>query len=260
MAGKAELGKAFLDELVAKLPADKQEALRTTLSSPEAVAALEHAGSRLSPLDEERQRLDETRTRLTSHEQRLTDWQGRLGAWKTDTEKALGEREQQISTREAGGGPPANQQLPANGSTVTKEEVAKLIQDIVAPREAGYVAYVADATRFASFHQLQFKEPLDVSAIVRNPKIGELGFEGVYREMHKEKLDKYAADQVAADRAKLKDELRRELVSESPVDMPYPLGEGSPLDVLSMDPAQRPKGDPATAARMYEQAVAANRG
>lgn len=261
MATKAELGKQFMDELVGKLPAGQQDAVRQALSSPEAAAALELAGSRLSPLDEERQRLDEQRRQLDDRNKKLDDWHNRLGKWKTDTEAAFVERDKKLSEREANPNDPPKNPPPAGGGTaVTKEEIAKVVEDLILPREAGYVSYVADATRLAVTHLQQFKETLDVASIVRHPKIGELGFEGVYNLVHKEKLDKWKADAVAADREKLKQELRAELAREAPVDMPYPIGEGSPLDALTLDPAKRPTGDPAAAAREYERLVAQNAG
>jgi len=142
---------------------------------------------------------------------------------------------------------------------MTKEEVQATVLEALGQREAGYIKYVADATRFAAFHLQNFKEPLDVLSLVRHEKIGELGVEGVYALVHKEKLDKLRTDAAAAERENLKNELRKELQTETPVDMPYPIGEGSPLDVLTMDQATRPKGDPATAARMYDDLVRQSR-
>lgn len=266
MATKAELGKQFLDELVGKLPAGSQDALRTALSSPEATAALELAGSRLSPLDEERQRLDEQRRQLDDRGKKLDDWHNRLGKWKTDTEASFVERDKKLSEREAGGGgggnPPSNQP-PANnnaGAGVTKEDIAKVVEDLILPREAGYVTYVADATRLAVTHLQQFKETLDVAGIVKHPKIAELGFEGVYNLVHKEKLDKLAVEREKAREDAIRADERAKIAAAAPVDMPYPIGEGSPLDALALDPAKRPTGDPAAAAREYERLVAQNAG
>lgn len=261
MAGKAELGKTFLEEVLGKLPDALRSQASTILSSPEAQAALEHAGSRVSPIDEDRTRLNELRTTLETKEQRLTDWHTRLDGWKTTKETEFTTREEALRVRENGGGgnhagdpPPTNNQ-PKPGDSMTKQEVATLVGEILAPREAGYVQYVADAARFSTFHLQHFKETLDVAALVRHPQIGELGIKGVYELVHKDKIDAMNTAKVAADRESLKNELRKELVSEMPADIPYPIGEGSPLDVLSLDPAARPKGDPAAAARMYDQLV-----
>jgi hypothetical protein len=259
MAGKAELGKQFLDELKGKLPDSLRGNLDSILSSPEALAALEIVGSRVSPLDEERQRLQELATRLETTESRLTDWKGRLETWKTGKETELTEREHKLREREANrptpNDPPADGGNRTDGANMTKEDVAKLVGEVLAPREAGYIAYVADAVRFSTFHQQHFKEILDVNTLVRHPQIGELGVKGVYELLHKDKLDKMNLDAEKAKEEAIRADERAKIRTEAPVDMPYPLGDGSPLDVLTMDPAQRPKGDPAAAARMYDQLV-----
>lgn len=259
MATKAELGKSFLDELVGKLPADKQDSVRTILSSPEAAAALEHAGSRLSPLEGERARLEQQQTQLANQEARLTRWHEDLATWKKNTEADFVDRDKKLTEREAGGGrtPPAAPE-PGAPKGVTPEEISDAIGKVLAQREPAYVKYVADVSRIGAQHQLQFKEVLDVDALIRHPKIGELGFEGVYREVHAEKLQKLEADRKVAEREQIRAEERAKILAEAPVDMPYPIAsEGSPLDVLSLDPTKRPAGDPASAAREYERLVAA---
>lgn len=259
MAGNnAELGKTFLEELKGKLPDSLKGNLDAVLSSPEAQAALETVGSRVSPLDEERQRLNSLKTQLDGTSVKLTTWRGNLDTWAKTKEDEFTERERKIAEREAGrvtaGDPP-----PAGaGDGVTKENLAKTIGEFVAPREAAFVQYVADATNFSTFHLKHFNEPLDVATIVRHPDIGTLGFRGVYETLHKEKLDKMQADAKAAERLAIKDEVRKELIGERPVDMPYPIAEGSPLDALTLAADKRPSGDPAAAARMYEQLVGAS--
>lgn len=265
MAGKAEIGKQFMEELLGKLPAAQQASVREVLSSPEAQAAYDYVGSRVSPLDEERTRLNELQTQLQTRESRLNDWHGRLETWKTTKETEYTERERKIAEREAGGGngnqPPPKPGPTAEPSAMTKEDIEKTVGAVLAQREGGYIQYVADATRFASFHLQNFNEVLDVGLLVKHPKIGELGVQGVYELLNKERLDEMKTKAAAADREKLKQELRREILTEQPVDMPYPInGEGSPLDVLSLDADKRPKGDPVTATRMYEQLVGANQG
>jgi len=139
---------------------------------------------------------------------------------------------------------------------MTKEDVAKIVAETLAPREGAYVQYVSDAVQFADFHRQNFKETLNVNDLVRHPQIGELGVRGVYELVHKDKLEKMRADAVTAREEEIRADERRKIASTGPVDMPYPMGgEGSPLDALSLDPAARPKGDPAAAARMYDQLV-----
>lgn len=261
MAGKTELGKAFLEEVFGKLPDSLRSQASTILSSPEAAAALETVGSRVSPLDEERTQLHELRTSLETKETRLTDWHRRLDGWRAEKETDYTTREQKLQEREAARAAgtdtqPPTATVPAAGGPVTKEEIAKIVGDIIAPREGAYVQYVSDAVQFADFHRQNFKETLNVNELVQHPKIGELGVRGVYELVHKEKLEKMRTDAVTAREEEIRADERRKIASTAPVDMPYPMGgEGSPLDVLTMDPATRPKGDPAAAARMYDQLV-----
>lgn len=254
MAGNADLGKTFLTEVFGKLPDALRANAEALLSSPEAQAALETVGSRVSPLDEERQRLNSLKTQLDGTSAKLTAWRGNLETWAKGKEDEFTEREKKITERGPGGAPAGD--LPPAGDGVTKESLGKTISEFVAPREAAFVQYVADATNFSTFHLKHFNEPLDVSAIVRHPEIGNLGFRGVYEQLHKEKLDKMQSDAKLAERAAIKDEVRKELIGERPVDMPYPIAEGSPLDALAVPADKRPSGDPAAAARMYEQLVA----
>lgn len=138
---------------------------------------------------------------------------------------------------------------------MTETQIAEIVGKILAPREAAYVTYVADATKFSIFHLQNFKETLDVNALVQHPRIGELGVKGVYELVHKDKIDAMTAATAKAAEEAIRADERQKIATSAPVDMPYPIGEGSPLDVLTMDPATRPKGDPAAAARMYDQLV-----
>lgn len=262
MAEKATLGKQFLEELAGKLPEALRGNLTTIISSPEAQAALDHVGSRVSPLDEDRQRLTEQRQALEARETRLNTWHGQLDGWRKTKEDEFTERERKLSTREGGGngtGDPPPRTGDSTGASMTKEEIQRTVLDALGQREAGYIQYVADATRFAAFHLQNFKEPLDVLSLVRHEKIGELGIRGVYELVHKDKLDKMTADAAKAAEDAIRADERSKMTRESPVDMPYPIGEGSPLDVLTMDAATRPKGDPATAAKMYDDLVRSSR-
>ena len=144
---------------------------------------------------------------------------------------------------------------------MTKEQIEQTVVNTLQAREPAFIQYVADATKFASFHLQQFHETLDVLSLVRHPKIGEIGLAGVYELVHKDKLDDMKAKAAAADREKLKEEVRKEILASQPVNMPYPItSEGSPLDALALDADKRPKGDPVAATRMYEQLVGASAG
>lgn len=268
MAGNAELGKQFLEDVFGQLPESLRGRASELLSSPEAQAALERVGSRVSPLDDERQQLTVLKTQLDTRDQQLTEWHGKLNGWATSREKEFAERDKALKAREANPNPQNPQhraheeQPPTRGTetTMTKEEIAKHVADFVAPREGAFVDYVAKATNYSAFHLKNFNEPLDVDAIVRHPDIAKLGFQGVYEHLHQDKLADMKQKAKVAEREALKDELRKELQQQTPVDMPYPLGEGSPLDALLMDTDKRPKGDPVAAARMYESLVNAGAG
>lgn len=264
MANNAELGKTFLEQVFGKLPEGAQAKARELLSSPEMQAAYETVGSRVSPLDEERRRLETLQNQLNTREQKLNDWHGRLDGWAKDKETQYAERERKLNEREANPNPNANAAPngttpPGNqpGGTMTRDDIANVVSEIVAPREGAFVQYVADATNFSAFHLKNFNETLDVAAIVKHPDIGKIGFRGVYEQLHKEKLDQMHA---AADKAKedaiRADERAKVLAGAHTTELPYPVGEGSPLDALNLEPGKRPTGDPVAATRMYEQLVA----
>lgn len=264
MAGHADLGKTFLEELKGKLPDALRGNLDAILSSPEAQAALETAGSRVSPLDEERQRLTSLKNQLDAQNDKLTAWRGNLEGWAKTKETEFTDRDQKLRAREADPGHQPAGDLPSNGGGtgvgLTKDDVIKIQREHNAPLESAFIEYVADATNYGTFHLKNFNETLDVKAIVKHPEIGNLGFRGVYELLHKEKLAEMQQKAKDTERAALKDELRKELIADRPVDMPYPIGEGSPLDALALTADKRPSGDPAAAARMYEQLVAGGAG
>jgi hypothetical protein len=256
-----ELGERFVQELLSKLPEAARAGALTALTSPDATAALEFAGSRMQLVNDAAER----QAALEQKETRLTAWHGQLDTWRRNKEAEFTQREAELGTRKPTDG---GNQPPAGGApegTMTAEQIADITEKVLAAREPAYVAYVAEATQLGAFHLRNFNQELDVMSLIQHPKVRELGLKGVYELVHQEQLTKLKADQAAAERNKLETEIRTKVEQEfrdkaAGTELPYPLGEGSPLDFLSMPADKRPTGDPAAAARAYEQLVTSGQG
>ena len=251
-----ELGQQFLEELLSKLPETARAAVRDTLTSADATAALEFAGSRLQLVNEATER----QTALEQKEARLSAWHGKLDAWRKDKEAEFTRKEAELGRTRLAGDPPADPNA-GGGGNVTAEQIAEITEKILATREPAYVTYVAEATELGASHLQNFRTPLNVIELIQHPQVRDLGLKGVYELVHKDALTKLRADTDAAARTKLEQEIREKVTQElrdqqAGTVLPYPIGEGSPLDFLGLPTDQRPKGDPAAAARAYETLVA----
>jgi hypothetical protein len=188
-----ELGQQFIDEILGKLPEGQRAEAQKILTSPDAAAALEHAGSRLQLVNEAATR----KTALDQQQTKLEDWHKRLDGWAQVKETEFTAREKKLAEGHPNpnpnpNAPPTN--TPATGTSLTAEQIAQTVAETLAAREPAYVGLLTEATGLASFHLRNFKEDLDVQQLVSHADAPKIGVKGVYKLLYKDRLDKLDAD------------------------------------------------------------------
>lgn len=226
---KRDQGKAFLQGVFSKLPAEKQAQYGALLDDPDAGVILDEIGDGvLRQSDYSRQM-----NTLAEEEKRLTTWHGQLTEWHTTKASEFATKEQDLATREEAlrGRPnPSAAEPPAKGA-VTKEDLDQF------SRNASYgVAMMQD---LAFDHFTKFGERLDTVGLLQRPEVVQHGLEAGYKLIFKDKIDAHdKAAQEKRDNA-LREEGARKAREElgSRQHLPYPTpgpGEpGSPLDALT---------------------------
>lgn len=269
-------GQSFLDQVIAQLPESQREQARTIFSSADATAAIDYVGTQLAPLqglEAQRQALETQRTTLAAREARLTAWHSNLDRWRQDTEATFAAREEQLRARGAGGrvagdgdggAPPVDSGAGGGASGVTPEAVAAAIAKAFNEREGSYAGAMAQTTALAIGHFRQFGEELNIDELYQHPKLPELGLGGVYRLVHKDKIDAAQVKAQAEAEARIRQDERQKVLAEQATrqtgELPYPVGGGeSPLDALAL-PADKRRYSDADVARSYHELVRQNAG
>lgn len=242
MAGKLQVGQEFLAGVLEKLPEGIRAQAQAAFSAPEAQSAIEVIADGVLRQQDYSRRQDALSTQATQ----LNAWADQLDAWKTATEASLAARAASIGATApaAGGGTPRTPTTPTPAAPATglaADDVRQLVGEEFGRREVYIARFVSESTKLATDHLRQFGEVLDVQALIGDPQIAELGLEGVYRKQHAEKIQAAAAQRESKAREALKQELRAEVVREmgAGATVPYPVGDGSPLDALGQTPEQQ---------------------
>lgn len=228
MSKSTERGQDFLRGIAAKVtdPAVKT-ALEGLASHPD---VLQELGAGALRQDEFSSQMD----RLRTEEQALQTWRSDLTTWHATEKAKLDADRAAIGTKPTDPPPPATPpHADLDGLKSTVQQLAN-----AAP------LVMADMTAVGLEHFQRFNEPLDLQALIRHPKAGELGVRGVYELLHADRLKAYHDARVAAETNKLRETIRAEEVAklrQQNTTLPYPVGgEGdivSPLDALEQPKA-----------------------
>lgn len=233
MADLLQAGKSVLETVLGKLPQDKADAARAIWNDPAAAPALEELGNAALRRADHSRALDEVK----QSEARLRDHQAKLDAWWTQNEAAakLG-----AAALDKGwtpeGGSPTTPEVPAD--VLRKKEFEQALN----LREEGQLAFYLESNRLRDQHLATFGEALNLRELVTDPRVGQLGLDGVYQARFKERLDEKAT----TDRTKLIEaEVQKRLGEErrrgadrpivpvngqapSPLDALAPISDGKP--------------------------------
>ncbi len=252
MADRITKGRDFFAQVAQHLPDDLRAGFETFIASGDqnaqhVLATLGDGTLRQDAFSREMDNLRQTKTALEK-------WRDDLAQWAKDVQNGVAPADPlaQPGSGTPVTGTPGAAGTPANA--LTREEALALFNGEMGRREVYFAKYVADATRLATQHFQQFGEVLDINQILAHPKLGELQLQGVYQELHKDKIAAKSAAEVAKEREELKRTLRAEIDAErGAAGVPYPIGDGSsPLDHLGKDASQY---TPEAAAAMYRQLV-----
>lgn len=239
MADRLTAGREFLKGVLQHLSDEARAAVEAQLADPNTAAPLlAFAGDGALRQSEFSSSMDAIRRR----EQQLQDYAKQLDDYRKEVEAA----------RLAGKPEPEPNPNPAPAPTGDDAPLTlKALGDVLNRREGYYAKFTADMSRIVAEHQKHFGEVLDPNTLLEHPRVGEIGLDGAWRELHKPKFDKLATDTQAAERERIRKEVRAEILQEQAQTVPYPLGGGSPLDGLGKE------GDysPEAAARAYNELI-----
>jgi hypothetical protein len=260
--GAFESGQSFMAGVLAKLPAELQAQAKTVFESAEAKDAVTLIGDSTLARSDYSRSMDQLRDK----EQALTDYYTRLDGWYQENKAVLdGAR----TTPPAGDPtPPATPPAtPPNGTGVlSAADIRRIADDAVNEAGRDYIAVTAFLTTQGARHSHLFGEPLDMTELVSNPKLGKpvYGQPGRVYSLQDAYLEKYgeriSAKQKEAEDKRINDEVDKRLadrLKQTTSVHPFPLRqESSPLDVLSTkDGSAQHTLDSAVAE--YERLVAA---
>ncbi len=210
MADRLTVGKAFLADLLARVPEEHRASVEAGLvASEEAVALLGDGTMRQSEFSRELNRLQEVERQQT--------------AWYATNKAAL-----EAATR--GGADPGTPAPTPAPDLVSRAEMQKTLDQ----REEGVATYMAATTGLVMKHYKEFGETLDVTELLGDPEVRKIGILGVYDRKfapkYAEKAKAATDAHIAAEVAKGVAEARKTFTSAPP----YPVGptDLSPLDVL----------------------------
>jgi hypothetical protein len=262
--GAFESGSTFLAGVLAKLPPEQRAQAEAVFNNAEAKEAVTLLGDSVLARSDYSRNMDQLREK----EQALTEYYTRLDGWYKDNEAALAAaRARPVEQPRVDppvvqpGQPRTDLQTPA----VTPAEMKRIAEDAINEAGRDYIAVSAFLTTQGAWHSHVFGEPLDMTELVNNPKLGRpvLGQPGrvfSLQDAYQEKYgDRIAAKNKEAEEKRFNDEVDRRYNERvrANASQPFPLrSESSPLDVLST------KDGPAahtldTAVAEYERLVAA---
>jgi hypothetical protein len=261
MADLEAAGKALVDQFVAKLPEALRGSAAEMFSKPEAQEAIKFAGEAAlmrSDYSRNQDQVAQEAARVATDKARVEKWHSDLAAWHQANKDrlALGEE-----AAKAGWTPDT-----PNPNPLQTPKPADLPADLVRSadldaREQTAVDYIEASADLRFKHFQTFGEILNVRELIKDPRVRELGIQGVYDARYKDRLDAKAKDSRDAEWAKREAEIRadeRKKIGNRPL---TPVGgDLSPLDAL-----ESPDKKPGTAsvedmAAEYERLVSAKAG
>lgn len=238
MADVIQAGQAILAEVLATLPEESRGKAQEYFASAEAAAAIKLLGeSALRQADYSRNSAaaQEAQRKATALYDSNTEWfqSKQAELQELDTLRAkLAELDGADPVRKpAAGDPPTPHKPGSNPDLISRTE----LQSILADTERGAVGFIAESNLLALQHYKEFGEILNITDLLTDKRVQQIGLSGVYRDRFKEQLSAKASAAAAARDDKIRQEERekvqREMASST---SPYPIrgNEPSTLDAL----------------------------
>lgn len=253
MSKASDSGKAFLDQVLAKLPESLRDGVKTAFAAPEAADALTAVGDGVLARADYSRAMDEIKAKETT----LTSDYDNLNAWYAENKDRLGKvesLEQQIAKLQGQApNPPPPSPTPSPGPAgLTREDIDKILLE----RDKGYARVLGLTTQVAARHLRVFGEEPDMQGVIDIATKKGVSLEDAYREKYSEQLAEKAK---AAEHDRVEKLVAERLADErkKQADQPFPLRNASPsvLDVLEQK--DRPAHDVDSAVAEYERLQAA---
>jgi hypothetical protein len=263
--GAFESGQSLLAGVLAKLPQEQRAQAEAIFNSAEAKDAVTVIGDSALARSDYSRSMDSLREK----EGALNEYYARLNGWYEDNRTAL----EAARTGGGGGDPspapspaPAPSPGPQPGGMLTQADIRRIADEAINEAGRDYIAVSAFLATQGARHSHLFGEPLDMTELVANPKLGKpvygqpgrvYSLQDAYMERFGERL---ATKQKEAEDKRINDEVEKRLgerIKQTTSTHPFPLRqESSPLDVLQT------KDGPAvhtldSAVAEYERLVAA---
>lgn len=254
MATPTDTGKAFLAGVLAKLPESLRTQAEATFAAAEAESALAELGSGVLRQADYSRAQDGVRARETE----LNTWHQQLADWQAGEREKVAAAIAAADARVAAG-PTAP--IPSTAPTPAQPPVNAITREDLNSFGDLAAGVIAVTTRLGLQHMHTFGEVMDPQQLLSHPKVREIGLEGAYKELFKEKLDQKAAELDAVKAKAIGDAAVAAYRAAHP-NLPYPVNgqvQPSTLDFLES------KADPSqftaeAAANHYNQLVAARTG
>lgn len=253
MAKGLAAGNEFFTGVLAKLsPEDraKGEAALATLQGLNGGAVVAAVGdgtlaqaefSRQSDeLKTQKQQLDARAAEVEERDKQLGTWHGELTDWFTERKDlvALGRAAQTEGFVPKGGTPRGNGNgngNPKNDNGAPSGLTEEQLNERIRHEQAAYLGLTRDQNLITRDHFKMFGEIVDMDPLLAHPQIGQIGLIGVYKLVHKDRLEQHTAAATKAHDDKLREEgaaAERARQAQMPYPSPTGVGSGSPLDAL----------------------------
>ena len=252
MSKALDSGKAFLDQVLAKLPESVRDQARTVFTAPEASDALTLLGDGTLARSDYSKSMDD----LKAKEAQLADDYQKLTTWYDGAKDRLAKvetLEEQIARLQGNPPPPADpiraaaKEEPVSG--LTKEELAAALEE----RDRSYAGVMALSNRLTAQHLRDFNEVLDIDALIAHAQTKRVDLKTAYDQVHAEKIAAKAKAVEDERTAKLTAEIEARVRKE--IGQPYPIRNAAPsvLDILDNQQDKPANHTVDTAVEAYER-------
>jgi hypothetical protein len=226
---QTEAAKTFLEGIAAKLPADKQAAFREQFMTEDSLITAVGDGV-MRHGDYSSQTAQVARDRKA-----LEDYYAANSPLVEKASKLLERFPDGVIPEDLGANDPPPPPKPIDLKAIEDVVLGKVGKH-VEQSERGAAAFMAKLTDMASAHYKEFGEVLNTSEIVNDPRVYEIGLDGLYKEKYGEK---YTAKAAAAHTAEIEaakkagaDEALAKFRAENP-QQPYPTANSARNPVMA---------------------------
>lgn len=234
--GAFESGQSFLAGVLAKLPAEQQAQAKAIFDAAEAKDAVTLIGDSTLARSDYSRSMDQLREKEVA----LNEYYTRLDGWYTDNKTAL--EAARTPTPQPAEPPTPQPAGPQSGMITSAAEIRRIAEDAVNEAGRDYIAVSAFLATQGAKHSHMFGEPLDMTELIANPKLGRpiagqpgrvYSLADAYNERFGERI---TAKYKEAEDKRINDEVDKRLaerIKQTTSTHPFPLRqESSPLDVL----------------------------